>query len=152
MKENNLVFNISIKASLIVYMLSSFYMTLGPGLNVRTETFPDERPNATLLFQVAVETARYSGESQRIFTPPSAIHSCDIQTPLTLALETAIDFTISEWPSSVRCSAPVAASQSRTVLSYDPDTTSRPSGEKATDLTVSEWPSSVCCSELVTVS
>ncbi len=41
--------------------------------------------------------------------------------------------------------APVAASQSRTVLSSDADATSLPSGEKATDVDrTREWPSSVC--------
>jgi hypothetical protein len=38
----------------------------------------------------------------------------------------------------------VAASQSRNILSYEPDTTCVPSGEKATDVTESVWPSSVC--------
>jgi hypothetical protein len=51
--------------------------------------------------------------------------------------------TASEWPSSGSpCGAPMAASQSRTVLSREPDATSLPSGEKATDQTASEWPSS----------
>ena len=35
----------------------------------------------------------------------------------------------------VRSDAPVAASQSRAVWSYDPDTTDLPSGEKATEVT-----------------
>jgi len=55
----------------------------------------------------------------------------------------ATDGTHLEWPSSVWSGAPVAASQSRTVLSCDPDTTCLLSGEKATDETQSEWPSSV---------
>jgi hypothetical protein len=38
---------------------------------------------------------------------------------------------------------PVAVSHSCTVLSYDADATSWPSGEKATALTSSEWPSSI---------
>jgi hypothetical protein len=38
----------------------------------------------------------------------------------------------------------VAASQSRTVRSPDPETTCLPSGEKATDETVLLWPSSTC--------
>jgi hypothetical protein len=39
--------------------------------------------------------------------------------------------------------APVAESQSLTVLSLDADTTSLPSGENATAQTESRWPSSV---------
>ena len=55
--------------------------------------------------------------------------------------EKATDLTQSEWPlSGSPCGAPVAASQSRTVLSSEPDATSLPSGEKATELTLSEWP------------
>ena len=42
---------------------------------------------------------------------------------------------VSVWPSSVCRAAPVAASQSRTVLSPDADATVLPSGEKATALT-----------------
>ena len=45
---------------------------------------------------------------------------------------------------SVCRAAPVAESQSRTVLSSEADATSLPSGEKATALTSSKWPSSVC--------
>src|SRR5207248_7963873 len=51
---------------------------------------------------------------------------------------------------SVCRAAPVAASQSRTVLSSghnhdpEPDATVWPSGEKATALTDDVWPSSVC--------
>src|SRR5271168_5220596 len=57
--------------------------------------------------------------------------------------EKATDQTGPEWPlSGSPCGAPVAASQSRIVLSPEPDVTSLPSGEKATDLTESEWPSS----------
>jgi hypothetical protein len=47
--------------------------------------------------------------------------------------EKATDLTMSLCPSSVCCSAPVAASQSRTVLSSDADASSLESGEKATD-------------------
>jgi hypothetical protein len=47
--------------------------------------------------------------------------------------EKATDETELEWPSSLCCKAPVAASQSRTVLSLEPDTTCLPSGEKATE-------------------
>ena len=47
--------------------------------------------------------------------------------------------------SNVCRAAPVAASQSRTVLSYgDDDATVLLSGERATALTLSMWPSSVC--------
>jgi hypothetical protein len=52
------------------------------------------------------------------------------------------------WPSSVCSGFPVAASQSRTVMSYEPETTCVPSGEKATDLTPLVWPSSVCSTAL----
>src|SRR5271154_6773742 len=58
--------------------------------------------------------------------------------------EKATELTEPVWPSSVCSSAPVAASQSRTVSSADPDTTCLPSGEKATDVTQPVWPSSVC--------
>jgi hypothetical protein len=68
-----------------------------------------------------------------------------------------------EWPSSVCCKAPVVVSQSRavlsrepdkswTILSREPDTTCLPSGEKATDVIGLEWPSSVCCKAPVVVS
>jgi hypothetical protein len=50
-----------------------------------------------------------------------------------LSGEKATEVTEPEWPSSVCSAAPVAASQSRTVLSQDPDTTYLPSGEKATE-------------------
>ena len=49
-------------------------------------------------------------------------------------------------------STPVAASQSRTVLSSDADASSLESGEKATDRTESRCPSSVCCSAPVAAS
>src|SRR5256714_14053186 len=52
--------------------------------------------------------------------------------------------TQAEWASRVCSGAPVADSQSLTVLSFDADATSLPSGENATALTQSEWPSSVC--------
>ena len=52
--------------------------------------------------------------------------------------------TVREWPLSFCSGAPVTASQSRTVSSSEPDTTTLPSGEKATDVTLLEWPSSVC--------
>ena len=53
------------------------------------------------------------------------------------------ELTESGWPSSGSpCGAPVAASQSLTVSSSEPDATSLPSGEKATELTQSGWPSS----------
>ena len=47
---------------------------------------------------------------------------------------------------------PVAISHSRTVLSFDADATSLPSGEKLTALTQSEWPSSVLRQDPVDVS
>src|ERR1700735_1415875 len=46
--------------------------------------------------------------------------------------------------SNVRFEAPVVASQSRTVVSYEADASTLPSGEKATALTELLWPSSVC--------
>ncbi|KAF2185520.1 hypothetical protein K469DRAFT_161266 [Zopfia rhizophila CBS 207.26] len=51
--------------------------------------------------------------------------------------------TQSEWPSSVCSTAPVPASHSLTVLSFDADASTLPSGENATALTELEWPSSV---------
>src|SRR2546423_11298983 len=53
--------------------------------------------------------------------------------------ENATALTQSEWLLSVRRAAPVAESQSLTVLSCDADATSLPSGENATALTQSEW-------------
>jgi hypothetical protein len=58
--------------------------------------------------------------------------------------ENAVDMTGDEWPLSVCSAAPVAASQNRTVLSLDPDTTSLLLGENETELTKDEYPSSVC--------
>jgi hypothetical protein len=53
--------------------------------------------------------------------------------------------TLPLWPSSVCRTAPVAASQSRTVPSVPPPDASRfPSSEKATLQTLPSWPSSVC--------
>src|SRR2546423_1476613 len=52
-------------------------------------------------------------------------------------------FQITKSVSSLPRSAPVAASQSLTVLSFDADATSCPSGENATALTPFEWPLSV---------
>jgi hypothetical protein len=49
--------------------------------------------------------------------------------------EKATALTMKEWPSSVQRHLPVAASHSRTFLSWDADATSRPSGEKATAVT-----------------
>ena len=126
--------------------LSWFYiMNFAPGAKLKIETLPDECPKTIIPFQVAWQEARYSGDSQIIFDIPSTTHS-----PITrkvssfLSGEMATDGTHLEWPSSVWSGAPVAASQSRTVLSCDPDTTCLLSGEKATDETQSEWPSSVC--------
>jgi hypothetical protein len=74
---------------------------------------------------------------------PSAIQPFATSRVFTawLSGEMATDLTEPEWPSSVCSAAPVAASQSRTVLSPEPpepDTTCLPSGEKATELTESE--------------
>jgi hypothetical protein len=103
-------------------------------------------PNTIILFQVATEVSRYSGGSQRIFSSPSTTQSSNTNKPPSplLSGEEATEQTAPESLSSVCSAAPVAASQSRTVLSHDSDTTRRPSGEKATEQTPSEWPSSVC--------
>src|SRR5437764_812929 len=57
---------------------------------------------------------------------------------------------------SVCSGTPVLASQSLTDSSFEPDTTSLPSGEKASDvtteLTKSEWPSGVCNTAFVPAS
>lgn len=58
--------------------------------------------------------------------------------------EKATEMTQAEWPSSICSAAPVIASQSLTVRSFDPDTASLPSGEKATDVTECKLGSSVC--------
>ncbi len=50
-----------------------------------------------------------------------------------------------EWPCSTRRSAPVAASHTRTVLSSEPDTMSRPSGENAKAWTELGWLSVCAC-------
>jgi hypothetical protein len=62
------------------------------------------------------------------------------------------DATQLKWPSSACSGAPVTESQSRTVLSSEPDTTTLPSGEKVTDVTQSEWPLSVRSGAPVTAS
>jgi hypothetical protein len=49
------------------------------------------------------------------------------------------ELTDLEWLSSVCSAAPVTASQSLTVSSREPGTTSLPSGEKATEVTEFEW-------------
>ncbi|KFY83035.1 hypothetical protein V500_10208 [Pseudogymnoascus sp. VKM F-4518 (FW-2643)] len=83
--------------------------------------------------------------------------------------EKATELTEPKWPLSVCSAAPVVASQSRTVLSSEPDATTLPSqsrtvlssepdattlpsGEKATDVTDIEWPSSVCSAAPVVAS
>ena len=40
-----------------------------------------------------------------------------------------------KWPCNIRRSAPVAASHTRTVLSSEPDTISRPSGKRVIAIT-----------------
>src|SRR5205814_7781046 len=59
---------------------------------------------------------------------------------------------VSELPFNVLCSAPVSASQSMTVRSYDPDASRLPSGENATDQTGSESPFNVLFSAPVSAS
>jgi hypothetical protein len=51
--------------------------------------------------------------------------------------------TRSVWPLSVWSGAPVVASQSRTVRSYEPETTCLPSEEKATEEIRDVWSLSV---------
>ena len=57
--------------------------------------------------------------------------------------EKAILQTDLVWPSSIPRGAPVAESQSRIVLSPEPEATSLPSGEKAILQTELVWPSSI---------
>ena len=57
--------------------------------------------------------------------------------------EKATASTQPKWPSIISSMAPVAASQSRAVWSYDPEARSQPPGEKATASTRFEWPFSV---------
>ena len=85
------------------------------------------------LFQTDIEVARYSGRSRKIFVPSSVIQSFDADKVSTtlLSSENATEVTLPEQPSSVCSAAPVAGSQSRTVLSCDPDAIHLPSGEKA---------------------
>ena len=66
--------------------------------------------------------------------------------------EKATELTELQWPSGVCSGAPVAASQSLTVWSCEPDATSLPSAEKATEVTRSRWPSSVCSGAPVAAS
>src|SRR5271155_5462984 len=66
--------------------------------------------------------------------------------------EKATELTESQWPLSVCSGAPVAASQSLTVRSSEPDATSLPSAEKATEVTRLQWPSSVCSGAPVAAS
>ena len=69
-----------------------------------------------------------------------------------LSGENATARTQFEWPSSIYSAAPVAESQSMTVLSHDADATSLPSGENATPQILSKWPSSVCSAAPVAAS
>jgi hypothetical protein len=57
-----------------------------------------------------------------------------------------------KWPSSVYSGALVAASQSLTVLSSEPDAISLSFSEKATDRTPFKWPSNVCSGAPVVAS
>ncbi len=89
-----------------------------------------------------------------MLSTPSFIQLPDtsrVSTDLPSA-EKATEVTPSEWPTSLCSAAPLAASQSRIVLSSNPDTTDLPSGEKATELTPSEWPSSICSAPPVAAS
>jgi hypothetical protein len=69
--------------------------------------------------------------------------SADADASSFESCEKATEWTQSLCPSSVCCSVPVAASQSRTVLSKDADASSFESCEKATERTQSLCPSSV---------
>jgi hypothetical protein len=75
-----------------------------------------------------------------MFPPFSATQSFDKYRVCTTlpSGEKATDGTESEWPSSVCSAALIIASQSRTVLSPDSDTTSLPFSEKTTNATQSE--------------
>jgi hypothetical protein len=66
------------------------------------------------------------------------------RTLLRLNLPENADIGPYPWLLSVCSDAPVAESQSQTVLSQDADATSLPSGENTTALTALEWPLSVC--------
>ncbi|EER43398.1 predicted protein [Histoplasma capsulatum H143] len=78
------------------------------------------RSNSMLLFPHFIETG---------LTKATSLHS-----PLSGPGSQLVSSCLEEWPSRVWHNSPVAGSQSLTVLSLEPDASSRPSGEKATDL------------------
>lgn len=137
---------------------------------------PDDCPKASKFPLIAEHVARDPGGSHSAFLPLSIIHCPWIKMfgDLLLKLEACFSHTewivgeprfilkyspywFNLWPVSVSvtsricCSTPVPVSQSRIVLSKEPDATSELSGEKATDQTLLEWPSRVCCSAPVAV-
>jgi hypothetical protein len=57
--------------------------------------------------------------------------------------ENTTAITIPKWPLSILRAAPVAKSQSLTILSVDTDTTRLLSGENATAATTPKWPLSM---------
>ena len=131
------------------------------------ETRPDLCPKARVLDLVAEYLA--SGGSHKTWLLSTAIHSSCRDTPQPMLDEQGIGLPQLDWilndprlvlrldpfcensssmtqPLVLRISvkSPVAGSQSRTVLSSEPDANSWPLGEKATDLIQSVWPLSVC--------
>ena len=89
---------------------------------------------------VAGERAHFGAGLQIPYLERLVPGSGDGAPPVRL---TATPLTASEWPASVRSSAPVSRSHTLSVLSPDAETARRPSGVTATPLTESEWPASV---------
>jgi hypothetical protein len=139
--------------------------------NRRKETRPEVCPKASESPLIAEHVGRNLGGSHSTFLPFMFIHRpCSMKIAGFLWVELEARFSCPEWTSRVPklviryepsweksslsmnplmfkvfWRAPVAVSQSRTVLSLEPDASSRPSGEKATDRTQCEWPWRVCC-------
>ncbi|RYP17406.1 hypothetical protein DL765_004536 [Monosporascus sp. GIB2] len=97
---------------------------------------------------------RNGGKVEAGGCPYSAAGRLQLGSPLAICLRTgfvkrfpsgekATEKTESPWPASVDRHAPVAASQTLTMRSPEPDASRLPSAEKATELTQLRWPSSV---------
>lgn len=122
--------------------------------------WPEEWPKTILWSFRSEENARYSNGSHRIRSVSRMIQ-CSVTDMVETRLgwddrtfvlssweilplgENATESTEPEWPSSVRCRLPVAASHSSIVFSQEPDASCLPSGENATEVIEPKWPSNV---------
>src|SRR5437660_1425837 len=104
-------------------------------------TIPDREPITSLLSCTAnVLACRSSGKNMTMEPDRDTQRPLIFKAPSGPSGESATDLAQSGWPSIVCCNEPVAASQTRTVRSLDPEAMSRPSGENATDLVEPDWP------------